>query len=159
VVVIKDGSPLFEESEDKSLAAEVASLLLDAPEQAPTVDAALEVPRLALNFAGVTGLLLDNVAEAAPLSAEWGRRPGLSGEAVAGPPVVAMEDEAWPFNAQLGDRVLIEGRLGVISWNGLPEHNFAAVRWDDDGEESEPLPLGELLKVSEEAGHGLPLIC
>jgi len=56
---------------------------------------------------------------------------------------------------QLGDRVFIEGRSGVISWNGLPDHAFAAVRWDDDGQESEPLPLAEMVKVGSADGFAM----
>jgi len=56
-------------------------------------------------------------------------------------------DKAEPLDVKIGDLVVVDGRRGIISWNGLPEHAFAAVRWDDDGQESDPLPLYDIRKV------------
>jgi len=108
--------------------------------------------------------------EVAASSSVLDRRPGRS----RATPVNAPEaDKAQQFDAELGDAVVVGGRRGVISWSGLPEHAFAAVRWDDDGQESEPLPLDEMMKVQDgsavvhsqgvskagvEARRGLPLL-
>eukprot|EP00929_Paragymnodinium_shiwhaense_P029364 TRINITY_DN16838_c0_g1_i1.p1 TRINITY_DN16838_c0_g1~~TRINITY_DN16838_c0_g1_i1.p1 ORF type:complete len:595 (+),score=132.00 TRINITY_DN16838_c0_g1_i1:113-1897(+) len=45
---------------------------------------------------------------------------------------VAKEDLAF----QKGDTVLVEGRRGLIYWDGRPKHQFVSMHWEDDGSDS-----------------------
>lgn len=195
-LVTEDGSPTRGTKPSMS-AAEVAALFQDPEEQvgSPTQQFSgrqwLDVPGLAapedqagwagtspeeprLRYAPFTvpGPSLEDSMEASPyLSTELDAWPGNSRGTSA---TLSGMEKARMFHFQVGDRVLVDGRLGVISWNGLPEHKFAAVRWDDDDQESEPLPLAEMCKVEDsptfsmnhsalkagvEASRGLPLLC
>lgn len=37
---------------------------------------------------------------------------------------------------KVGDTVFVDGRLGVVFWDGRPKHEYAMLRWKDDGSES-----------------------
>ena len=33
----------------------------------------------------------------------------------------------------------VDSRIGIVTWDGRPEHAFATVKWQDDGTESETI--------------------
>jgi len=35
-----------------------------------------------------------------------------------------------------GDMVMVGGHAGIVVWDGRPKHNYASVRWQESGEES-----------------------
>merc|ERR1712083_1251070 len=37
---------------------------------------------------------------------------------------------------KVGETVSVEGRLGVVFWDGRPKHEYAMLRWQDDDSES-----------------------
>jgi len=45
---------------------------------------------------------------------------------------------------KVGDEVMVHDRVGICIWDGRPEHQYARVRWDDDGSESEILPVSQI---------------
>lgn len=56
--------------------------------------------------------------------------------------VEAMEATTMEF--QLGSLVSVEGRIGVLSWDARPMQNFVVLTWQDDGSESEVMPISRL---------------
>lgn len=60
---------------------------------------------------------------------------------------------------QVGDEVMVHDRVGICIWDGRPEHQYARVRWDDDGSESEILPVSQITAenrcLEEARGHHL----
>uniref|UniRef100_A0A7S2MB06 Uncharacterized protein n=1 Tax=Alexandrium andersonii TaxID=327968 RepID=A0A7S2MB06_9DINO len=47
-----------------------------------------------------------------------------------------MPPRRWAADFKVGDTVSVEGRLGVVFWDGRPKHEYAMLRWKDDGSES-----------------------
>jgi len=54
-------------------------------------------------------------------------------------------------------KVSAGGRPGAVIWDGRPEHKFVKLRWDDDGTESDILPLSEIKLVVKASNTSSPI--
>eukprot|EP00418_Pyrodinium_bahamense_P041714 CAMPEP_0179193756 /NCGR_PEP_ID=MMETSP0796-20121207/96291_1 /TAXON_ID=73915 /ORGANISM="Pyrodinium bahamense, Strain pbaha01" /LENGTH=534 /DNA_ID=CAMNT_0020898071 /DNA_START=20 /DNA_END=1623 /DNA_ORIENTATION=- len=63
-------------------------------------------------------------------------RPAVVGTSAAASAVAGSYWEATAADFKVGDTVSVEGRLGVVFWDGRPKHEYAMLRWRDDGSES-----------------------
>mmetsp|Transcript_90747 Transcript_90747/g.207633 ORF Transcript_90747/g.207633 Transcript_90747/m.207633 type:complete len:676 (-) Transcript_90747:131-2158(-) len=45
----------------------------------------------------------------------------------------------------VGNRIVVDGRSGVVSWHGLPQEAVARVVWDDTGQQSSPIDIARLV--------------
>jgi len=60
-------------------------------------------------------------------------------------PVVDCAEE-WTQSWEAGDVVDVEGRAGVVKWDGRPEHQFVGVLYGDTGELSPIIHVAKIKK-------------
>lgn len=58
---------------------------------------------------------------------------------------VKEEDEATEIT--VGDLVVVEGRQGIVFWDGRPKYDFVKVRWSDDNNLSKIIPTADVARA------------